>query len=1143
MLATVTDMDIDLSDVEAAVGARSFQRGRSYARNRVLKVEWHGDTATLTGSVVGNGALYETAAFFSSASEGERAPTFRDGECTCPVGYNCKHVAAIVIAASVGGGRRGGRSGELASVRETPRALPQVAAPKDPTPSGRSISSEQPNSWESSLRALVDIPAARSMGSPLAIELTRHQSGLAGAGPPRLLARLMRAGARGGWINGSLRWDGLNSWQLRDGDQRLDHLDLVREMYAIFRARDVNASYHDSYGTEKTLDLADCESARLWSLLEDADRLGLKLIHARPELGEVRRAEGELRIDVTQAGDPAQAEAWRVHVALYVDGKNTHSLTPLLFIGSSGHGLVCVERGPEAGPAHGGVTDHRSAEPECERLWLVRLGRPAPLPLQRMLLDRQRLGIPSGELELFAEELCPALRHLAPVVSSDGSFTPPEVSPPSLVLSARYGPEHGVEIGWEWAYRIADATRHAPFSSTGAGPGFRDLDAERALLAQLDLAGSGLERFGLLDVGGKPKGGTPALLAGVESMWLTTEVLPSLAERPDLNVEIVGEPAQYRDVGDALTIGLSTVEVPGERDWFGLGVTIAADGRELPFADVFAALAHGDSHMLLDDGAHFSLLTPELQELRRLIEEARELSDASPEQLRISRYQADLWAELVALGVVTEQAQAWQRQVSALLEIDSLSEPEVPAGICAQLRPYQREGFGWLASMWDLELGGILADEMGLGKTLQVLALICHAQERNSDTGPFLVVAPTSVVAGWLNEAARFAPGLGVDAVTDTLARSGRTIEQVAAADVVVTTYTLFRLEADAYRAVKWAGLILDEAQYVKNHQAKTYRCVRELDTPFKLAMTGTPMENNLMDLWSQLSIAAPGLFPDPKRFAEQYARPVERGDGERLARLRRRIKPLIKRRTKELVASDLPAKQEQTLQVDLHPRHGKLYKTRLQRERQKVLGLLGDFNRHRFTILRSITLLRQLSLHAGLVDDGHDKMPCAKLDVLVEQLEDVVSGGHRALVFSQFTGFLAKVRERLDAEAIGYCYLDGRTRKREAVIERFKTGEDPVFLISLKAGGFGLNLTEADYCFLLDPWWNPATEAQAIDRTHRIGQTRPVNVYRMIARETIEEKVAALAQRKAALFSGVMDDGDLFASSLTAEDIRGLLS
>ncbi len=210
--------------------------------------------------------------------------------------------------------------------------------------------------------------------------------------------------------------------------------------------------------------------------------------------------------------------------------------------------------------------------------------------------------------------------------------------------------------------------------------------------------------------------------------------------------------------------------------------------------------------------------------------------------------------------------------------------------------------------------------------------------------------------------------------MTDTLAKSGRAIDELAGADVVVTTYTLLRLDSDAYRSVEWAGVILDEAQFVKNHQAKTYRCVRELAAPFKLALTGTPMENNLMELWSLLSITAPGLFPDPKRFAEQYARPIERGgDGERLARLRRRIKPLVKRRTKELVARDLPAKQEQTLEVELHPRHRKLYDTYLQRERQKVLGLLGDFDRNRFTILRSITLLRQLSLHPALVEDRND--------------------------------------------------------------------------------------------------------------------------------------------------------------------------
>ena len=1107
MLAAITELsDLELAEIEAAVGLTSFKRGRGYARgNRVVAIEWDASAETLTGSVVGQGALYSTAAFFAATPDG--ALTFDDGECTCPVGHNCKHVAAIVIAAT--DNRGAGRPG-----RRSPRQLAPEA---------------QPRSWDAPLRALIDAPAAQAAGNPLAIELVLHANGVAGQGAPRLLARLMRPGARGGWVNGSLMWSGLDSWQVQSGDYRPDHMALARELYAVYRAREGRGGSYYHYGGDKALDLSDM-GPQLWSLLDEAARLGLTFVHARPGLGEVRRYQrGELLIDVTRQGDRGSCVA----AAIRVDGDDAGGLEPVLFLGASGHGMVCAERA-EVSTGHGF---------ENARLWLVRLARPAPPRLQRMILDGERLEIPASEFPRFANELCPALRHVATVGSSDGSFTAPEISAPTLVLRASYGADHAVQLGWEWAYRVGCDVRRAALGVNGDGPGFRDLDAERAILAGTVLTGTDLERFGLLDGAGRPADQPGASLTGIESMRLTTELLPQLAQRPDVDVKVDGEPADYRDVGDSLTIGLSAAEIAGERDWFDLGVTISVDGRELPFADVFVALAGGESHMLLEDGAHFSLLEPRLQSLRRLIAEARALTESPAARLRISRYQAGLWGELAALGVVTEQAQAWQHQVGALLEIDALAEHDPPQTLAAQLRPYQRDGFGWLASLWELELGGILADDMGLGKTLQTLAMICHARARDPGVGPFLIVAPTSVVSNWAAEAARFVPALRVGAVTDTLARSGRTIDEVAADDVVVTTYTLFRLEADAYRTVDWAGLILDEAQNVKNHQAKTYGCVRELAAPFKLALTGTPMENNLMELWSLLSITAPGLFPDPKRFAEHYARPIERGgDAERLARLRRRIKPLVKRRTKELVAADLPAKQEQTLDVDLHPRHRKLYDTYLQRERQKILGLIDDFDRNRFTILRSITLLRQLSLHAGLVEDGRDGVPCAKLSALVEQLGDVAGGGHRALVFSQFTGFLAKVRDRLEQEGIGYCCLDGRTRRRDRVLERFKGGEDPVFLISLKAGGFGLNLTEADYCFLLDPWWNPATEVQAIDRTHRIGQTRPVMVYRVIARDTIEEKVVALARRKAALFSGVMDEGDLFASSITAEDIRGLL-
>jgi SNF2 family DNA or RNA helicase len=297
------------------------------------------------------------------------------------------------------------------------------------------------------------------------------------------------------------------------------------------------------------------------------------------------------------------------------------------------------------------------------------------------------------------------------------------------------------------------------------------------------------------------------------------------------------------------------------------------------------------------------------------------------------------------------------------------------------------------------------------------------------------------------------------------------------------------------------------------------------------------------MDLWSLLSITAPGLYPDPQRFSQVYRKPIERGEApELLDTLRRRIAPLMRRRTKDAVLTELPPKTEQTIEIELGARHARIYQTQLQRQRQKVLGLVGDVQRHRFEIFKSLTLLRQLSLDPALVDEAHETVGSAKLDRLVDDLQQILAEGHRALVFSQFTRYLARVRTRLDAAGIEHAYLDGRTRNRAKAIGSFKDGDVPVFVISLKAGGVGLNLTEADYCFVLDPWWNPAVETQAIDRTHRIGQVNPVVVYRYVSTGTIEEKVMELKARKAALFSDVLDADGALAGALSEADIRGLL-
>jgi hypothetical protein len=1124
---------VDPASVAAAVGGPSYGRGVAYyQQGAVAQVYWDSTRSALAGSVRGRtGELYSTTAFFTLADG--LPPQFEDGRCSCPVGVNCKHVVALILAGS--------------------DASP-VPAPRRREPG--------PLSWEQSLESLLAPELAATAGPrdeiPIAIELTlapaarpgwpgaaappaevqfwpgspQQPAGAPSAGgqPLRLSARLVQPGQRG-WIAGPLAWSKLD-YLHHQGGYRPAQLRLLRELYALHHASESSYYGYGGFGDERSIDLASFESGQLWPMLDQARQAGLRLIYGRKH-GEMPPYQpAELCLDVTRREPDGPLTVTPVVRA----GDPGAVMRPLAFIGTVGHGVVYID--PAQARRGGNYAD-----------WRFRLGRltaGVPQPLQRMALAGQSLDIPAAEQDRFRDEFYPRLRHAAAITSSDESFTPPQISDPTLVLSVRYGDRHAAEVSWSWAYQVGDAARRTPLAPDPAAA-YRDHEAERALVAGLDLP---LADFGLLSPTTRPGSPERALAAsarfsGIDTMRLTTELLPLLEGHPGVQIEVAGEPADYRSADDSLHISVSADEIAGNTDWFDLGVTIVAEGHQIPFADVFLALSQGESHLLLDDGAYFALDKPELQALARLIGEARALQDLPGRTLRISRYQAGLWEELAEIGVVSRQAEAWARQVQGLLSAETIGQREPPPALAGLLRPYQLTGFQWLAFLWEHRLGGILADDMGLGKTLQTLALISHARQAEPGLPPFLIVAPTSVVANWVAESARFTPGLTVARIGETTARRGCDLREViAGADVVVTSYAVLRIDCDSFAGIDWSGLILDEAQFTKNHQSKIYQCARRVAAPFKLAITGTPMENNLMELWSLLSITAPGLFPSPTRFRDFYARPIERdGQAELLAQLRRRIRPLVKRRTKEHVAADLPAKQEQVLDVELHPRHRRLYQTHLQRERQKILGLISDMNANRFTILRSLTLLRQLSLHAGLVDDAHADLPSAKIEALVDQLRDVTGGGHRALVFSQFTGFLRMVADRLDAEEVPYCYLDGRTRDRAGVVAEFREGTAPVFLISLKAGGFGLNLTEADYCFLLDPWWNPATEAQAIDRTHRIGQTRNVMVYRLISGGTIEEKVMALKARKAELFSSVIDSGNAFGASLTADDIRGLLA
>ncbi len=760
-------------------------------------------------------------------------------------------------------------------------------------------------------------------------------------------------------------------------------------------------------------------------------------------------------------------------------------------------------------------------------------------PLARILTQREHglvstgeMRIPAPETAIFASGYLPGLRQRFRVdVAADVEL--PQIEPPQLRLEVAFS-GHTAILRWAFRYRFGGQEHHLGPVPRGAEPRIRDAQAETALVRSLP---PGPWRSG--------HAGPPTLLdvtlQGRDLIGFTTDVLPVLLDRDDVHVELNEEAPRFHEAEEPPAITL-TVEDSRQGDWFDLEVEVVVAGQQVPLAQLMTALATGHDHMILENGTWFSLEVTELDRLRTLIDEARQLVETEGNTFRLRPEHAGLWQELVELGVVARQSEVWSRSVAALLDHTALPNDTPPDGLQAALRPYQREGFAWLRFLWHTRLGGILADEMGLGKTLQSLALAQAALEAGELERPILVVVPTSMIGTWASEAAKFAPGLNVVAITETAKRRDQPLpDLVDGTHLVVTSYTLLRLEADEYLGLSWSGVLLDEAQFVKNPGTKAYQAIRRLNAPTKVALTGTPLENNLMDLWSLLSITAPGLFPDPKAFTESYRKPIEAGDTDVLARLHRRIRPLILRRTKSAVAKELPDKQEQVVTIPLAPAHRKIYDRHLTRERQKVLGLVDDLNRNRITILRSLTLLRQLALAPSLVDQSYPATS-AKIDALLAHLEELAAAGHRALVFSQFTGFLSLVRQRLVEEGIAFEYLDGRTRDRTRRIEQFRSGRAPVFLVSLKAGGFGLTLTEADYVFILDPWWNPAAENQAIDRTHRIGQDQPVNVYRMVSANTIEERVVALQQRKRNLFDAVVSGTTDLSAPLTADDIRGLL-
>jgi superfamily II DNA or RNA helicase len=583
--------------------------------------------------------------------------------------------------------------------------------------------------------------------------------------------------------------------------------------------------------------------------------------------------------------------------------------------------------------------------------------------------------------------------------------------------------------------------------------------------------------------------------------------------------------------------GTESVSVRSGIDWFEVRGGVEFGDSLAPFPALLAAAREGSRTVALGDGSAGLLPEGWLARWRLL----GELGEADGDALRVPEGRAWLLDALLAEREGVRTDGAFEAVRARLARAGRVRPVAAPRGLRAELRPYQREGLGWLRFLQRTGLGGCLADDMGLGKTVQVLALLVgRRSNRPRPDHPSLVVAPRSLAFHWRDEAARFAPGLRVHDHTgqDRWMRAG----DLERADVVVTTYGTLRRDAPRLAERRFDWVVLDEAQAIKNPRSQVAKAARLLDAERRVALSGTPIENHLGELWSLFDFLNPGMLGGSSTF-----RRLTSADGaEDRALLARALRPFILRRTKDEVLTDLPPKTEQTLLVDLSPRERRHYDELRDRYRAEVLGKIEDVGVERasFLALEALLRLRQAACHPGLLDAARRDQPSAKLEELLQRLAEVVDEGHKALVFSQFTSLLAIVRDRLDGRGQAYAYLDGRTRRRAETVRRFQEDSGcPLFLISLKAGGHGLNLTAADYVFLLDPWWNPAVEAQAVDRTHRIGQRRPVFAYRLIARDTVEEKVLELQECKRELADAVLGGGRGGLRGITREELEALLA
>ena len=589
---------------------------------------------------------------------------------------------------------------------------------------------------------------------------------------------------------------------------------------------------------------------------------------------------------------------------------------------------------------------------------------------------------------------------------------------------------------------------------------------------------------------------------------------------------------RMRVVRPMITPDKLRLKISGAGQWFELEGDISIGNKEkLKMAELLERLRLAEGNFIrLNDDEYVALS----EQLRRQLEAIDKMLVGKGKQLKVATMNGLQLEGLEELGAKVKADETFQQLMNRIKESDKMTFA-VPTNIHAQLRPYQQEGYEWMSRLAHWGAGACLADDMGLGKTLQAITLM----QSRAGKGPALVLMPTSVLHNWQQELKRFAPALTVKILNQQGADRQQLVSGADAGDVVLSTYGLLVTEGELLSQRNWSTIVLDEAHTIKNRDTQTSKAAMQLQADFRLMLTGTPLQNHLSEIWNLFQFANPGLLGSFQQFTDRFILPIERDhDQDRQRLLRRLLSPFLLRRTKDDVLNELPEKTEITLRIDLSADEQALY----DNLRQQAIANLEEGSKSALQTLAEITRLRQAACHPRLINEKL-KIPSSKTAAFLHLAEELRQSGHRALVFSQFTSHLALIREALDKQDIPYLYLDGSTSsaERDRLVRQFQTGDEPLFLISLKAGGLGLNLTAADYVVHLDPWWNPAVEEQASDRAHRIGQERPVTVYRLIAAGTIEEKIIRLHQNKRSMADALLQDADMYAQ-ISADDVIRLL-